>query len=176
MYNILFIIFIMSAFVSAQTTAQPDSWRPVRYFIGVWEGAGKGEPGESKVEREYKFTLNDKFIHVSHKSVYPPQPKNPKGEIHDDLGFLSYDKSRKQFLLRQFHVEGFVVQYVLSSISEDGKTLVFNSESIENIGAGWRSRETWKILNDNEFTETFELSGPGKEFETYVENRFKRKK
>lgn len=176
MYKILLVVLFASSFASAQAPAQPDTWKPLRYFVGVWEGTGKGESGESKVEREYKFTLNNKFLQASHRSVYALQPKNPKGETHDDLGFFSYDRNRKQILFRQFHVEGFVIHYVLSSVSEDGKTLVLDSESIENIGAGWRSRETWKIINDNEFIETFELSALGKEFKTYVENRFRRKK
>lgn len=78
-------------------------------------------------------------------------------------------------MLRQFHVEGFVNQYVVSSISADRKTVVFETESIENIPPGWRARETYRILNENEFVETFELAQPGKEFAVYTENRFKRK-
>jgi hypothetical protein len=31
-------------------------------------------------------------------------------------------------------------------------------------------------LNDDEFVEAFELAAPGKEFEVYAENRFKRRK
>jgi hypothetical protein len=65
---------------------------------------------------------------------------------------------------------------VVTSISEDGKTLIFTAESIENIPVGWRAKETYKILNENEFTETFELAEPDKEFAVYSENRFRRKK
>lgn len=175
MYKILFIILIASAFVSAQTK-KPDVWEPLKFFVGKWEGSGKGQSGISTVEREYKFTLNNKFLEAGHRSTYAPQEKNPKGEVHDDLGFFSYDKARKQIIFRQFHVESFVIHYVLSSISADGKTLVFDTESIENIPVGYKARETYKLLNENEFTETFEISAPGKEFEIYSENRFKRKK
>lgn len=176
MYKILFIILAASGLVAAQTKTPQDTWKPLQYFVGHWVGTGKGEPGESMVEREYKFTLKGKFLQANHRSTYAPQEKNPKGEIHEDLGFFSYDRSRKQFVFRQFHVEGFVTQYVCSSISADGKTLIFDSELIENIGKGWRARETFKLLSDNEFTETFELSEPGKDFQVYSENKFKRKK
>jgi hypothetical protein len=176
MYKILMAIVIASGFVAAQTTTQTDTWKPLKYFVGVWEGTGKGEPGISNVEREYKFTLNNKFLQVTHRSTYAPQEKNPKGEVHDDLGFFSYDKARKQFVFRQFHVESFVIQYLVSSIAEDGKTMTLDSESIENVPKGMRSRETFKILNENEFTETFEIAMPGKEFQVYSENSFKRKK
>lgn len=113
---------------------------------------------------------------MQNRSQYAPQPANPKGESHEDWGLISFDKSRKQFVLRQFHVEAFVTQYVVTSVSADGKTIVFTSESIENIPAGWRARETYRIVSDDEFTETFELAGPGKEFEVYTENRLRRKK
>ena len=166
--------------VPGQTTgskpaAPPDSFKPLRSFIGKWEGDSRGEPGVGKVVREYVFVLKDRFIRVSNVSQYAPQAKNPKGETHEDLGFFGYDRTLKKLTLRQFHVEGFVVQYTLESISEDGRSFSFSSTAIENIGAGWRARESYRFLNDNEFVETFSLAGPGKEFEIYSETRFRRK-
>jgi hypothetical protein len=160
----------------AQESRKADPWSPFIYFIGSWQGTGKGEPGISELERQYQFVLGGKYIEAKHKSVYAPQAKNPKGETHEDLGFLSYDRSRKQHLFRQFHTEGFVIQYRLESITNDNKLIVFLSESNENIPTGWRARETFRILNENEFVETFELAGPGKEFAMYSENHFKRRK
>ncbi|GAB4578982.1 MAG: hypothetical protein Fur0022_17190 [Anaerolineales bacterium] len=40
--------------------------------------------------------------------------------------------------------------------------------------AGWRARETYPILNPDEFTETFELAGPGKDFEIYSQSHLTR--
>jgi hypothetical protein len=144
--------------------------------VGSWEGTGNGQPGLSKIQREYRLILNGKFLHVQNRSVYDAQPKNPKGETHEDWGMISFDKSRKQFVMRQFHVEGFVNQYVHTSTSSDGKTIIFTSESIENIPAGYRARETYKILGPDEFAEVFEIAEPGKDFEVYSEGHFKRKK
>jgi hypothetical protein len=155
---------------------KPDPFKPLRVFIGKWEGDSKGQPGMGKMEREYSFVLKDRFIQISNKAVYAPQEKNPKGEIHEDLGFFGYDKAQKTFSFRQFHVEGFVVQYSLESLSEDGRTLVFKSTSIENISPGWVARETYRFLSNDEFIETFALAGPGKEFETYSEAHFRRKR
>jgi hypothetical protein len=39
---------------------------------------------------------------------------------------------------------------------------VFVTERIENIPAGWRAKETYKILNEDEFVEIFESAEPGK--------------
>ncbi len=90
-------------------------------------------------EREYRFALGDRFIQVNGKSTYPPQGKNPKGEVHDDVGFMSYDTGAQKLVLKQFHIEGFVNHCVLDSISEDGRTIMFVTAAIENIPAGWAS-------------------------------------
>lgn len=171
---VLIVLVCVSA--AAQSPAKPDVWQPFQIFIGTWEGEGKGESGISRVEREYKFVLGGKFINVTHKSIYPPQEKNPKGETHEDWGFFSYDRKRKTHVLRQFHVESFVTQYRAESIAADGKTLVFVSENLENLPAGWIARETYRIINNDEFVEVFELAAPGKDFSVYSENHFKRRK
>jgi len=153
-----------------------DPWQPVRPLVGTWEGEASGQPGTGKSEREYQFILKDRYIHITAKTTYPPQEKSPKGEVHEDVGFISYDKIAQKLVLRQFHIEGFVNHYVLESISEDGRTLVFATAAIENIPAGWRGRETYRIVSDDEFVETFAMAEPGKEFATYSETRFRRKR
>ena len=111
-------------------------------FVGSWEGTSEGCSGTSKTKCFYEFVLNGKFIQVRNKSVFEPQDKNSKGDTHEDIGYLSYDGNRKNFVLRQFHVEGFVNQYVLDSLTDD-RTIVFVTESIENIPlAGEQKRHT----------------------------------
>lgn len=172
----LLLVMLLAVGAATQTNQKPDVWEPLKYFVGVWEGTIKGEPGQGICAREYQFALNGKFLQVKNKSTYAPQEKNPKGEAHEDWGMLSYDRARKKFVLRQFHVEGFVNQYVAETQAANGKTLSFISESIENIPAGFRARETYRILSADEFTESFELAEPGKAFEVYSETRLKRKK
>jgi hypothetical protein len=168
---------------SAGQTASPaappkktDPWQPVRVLLGSWEGEVKGEPGAGRSERQYRLTLKDRFIKVDGKSTYPPQDKNPKGEVHEDVGFISYDKAARKLVLRQFHVEGFVNHYVLDNVSADGRTIVFVTVAIENIPGGWRGRETYQVVSDDEFVETFALAPPGKDFATYSETRFRRRR
>ncbi len=151
-----------------------DPWERLKYFEGKWTGTGTGQVGESTVEREYEFILGGKFLQVKNRSEYPPQEANPEGEVHEDLGLYSFDGNRKVVVLRQFHVEGYVNQYVLESVEEDGAALVFVTEGIENIPEGFRARETLHILKEDEFSETFDLAAPGKEFACYIENRFRR--
>jgi len=152
----------------------PDRWAPFRGFLGVWEGTSRGSPGEGALHREYRLVLGDRFIEVRNRSVYPPQEKNPKGEVHEDVGYLSVDRGRKLFVLRQFHVEGFVNTYTAPATSAPPGPMVFATESIENIPPGWRARETYRFEGPDQLVELFELAEPGKEFTTYSEARLKR--
>jgi spore cortex formation protein SpoVR/YcgB (stage V sporulation) len=150
------------------TIIQDNPWHLFEFLVGAWKGTGGGEPGIGEYERTYQFIFNYKFLEVKNKSTYPPTEQSPQGEVHQDIGYISYDKARRTFVMRQFHVEGFVNQYILESISEDERVFVFTSEAIENIPTGWRARETYQVASDKEFTETFELAAPGKEFEVYT--------
>jgi len=174
----LTVVFSILVFAdnAPPVSGKPDPWQPLRGLIGKWKGDSQGQPGTGKAEREYQFTLNNRFIQVTNKTVYPPKGSSEKGEAHEDIGFISYDKAAKKLVMRQFHIEGFVNHYVLESVSADGRTIVFVTTAIENIGAGWRGRETYRLISDDEFVETFALARPGKDFETYTETRFRRQK
>lgn len=86
--------------------------------------------------------------------------------MHEDIGYISVDRTRKRLVLRQFHVEGFVNQYVENPSSSSG-TISFTSETIENIPAGYRARETNTMLVADEFEEVFEIAEPDKAFDVY---------
>ncbi len=176
MKRLVFILIIAPSFAFGQLSKQDSVWLPLKFMIGSWTGTSEGQPGKGTYERSYQIVLNKKFIEIKNKSTYPPSKDNTKGEVHEDRGFVSFDKARKTFVMRQFHVEGFVNQYKIESISPDGKTIIFISESIENIPTGFRAKETYQIMGDNEFTETFELAEPGKNFELYSKAILKRVK
>jgi hypothetical protein len=165
---------LLLAALPAQTNTAQDPWGPVRFLVGSWDGDVEGQPGKGQSVREYRFVLNNRYLEVRNKSTYPVQPRNPKGEVHEDWGIISYDRTRQRLILRQFHVEGFVNQYV--SEPTGSGLLRFTSEAIENIPAGYRARETYTVTGPDGFTERFELAEPGKDFELYSETRFRRKK
>ena len=171
---VLFLLLIPLA-SHAQLSKQDSLWLPFQPFIGTWSGTGEGVDGNGTYERSYQFVLNKKYIEVKNKTVYPVTKENPKGYVHEDVGYISYDKMRKTFVFRQFHGEGFVNQYTLDSLSSDKKTIVFISEAIENIPNGWRARETY-IVGSNSLTEVFVLAEPNKNFEPYTKAVLTKKK
>ena len=169
----LLLFLLPTTIASQQPVADPLD--PLAFVVGRWEGTSEGQPGKARVQREYRRVLNSRFIHGRNRSEYPPQEKNPKGEIHEDESWFSFDRARKRIVLRQFHIEGFVNQYVQDADPSSTK-LVFTTESIENIPPGWRARETYVIHGPDEFEEIFELAAGGKPFELYSRARLTRVK
>lgn len=169
----------IAAMALAQEAKKPpaaDRFEPIRFLEGKWTGTSEGQSGKAKVERTYDQVIGDRFLHGRNTTVYDASDKNPKGEKHEDWSIFSMDKNRKTIVLRQFHIEGFVNQYTLTSKPDDKKTIVFTTEAIENIPSGWRARETYKVISPDEFEETFELAEPSKEFEVYSKATLRRKK
>lgn len=142
-------------------------------MVGEWAGESDGQPGKGTVKRTYRFVLGDKFLHEKNVSTYPPQPKNEKGEVHEHWSLFSHDRACHTLVLRQFHQEGFVNQYAMTTGSPAG-TVVFESEALENVHPGWKARETYQVVSPDAFIETFELAQGSGAYEVYSKARFTR--
>ncbi len=164
--RILWILLFVSVLLDVQAQKNNTIWATMKHFSGTWTGSGTGESGNGAYTRTYQWVLGNNYLEVRNKSLYPPAANKP-GSTHEDIGYISYDQQRAKFILRQFHIEGFVNTYVLDSLSADGRLIVFASEHIENISKGWRARETYQIVDENTFTEVFELAEPGGDFFEY---------
>ncbi len=160
--------------VSAQTRPAPDAFAAIGWLVGRWEGPSRGEPGQGTVSRTYDRVLGGRFIAVANTSRWAPLPSTPTGEVHEDQGFMSFDRARRRYVYRQFHAEGFVNTYVADSVSPRDTVVRLVSEQIENIAPGWRARETYTRTGTDSFVERFELAAPGKEFELYSESHLHR--
>jgi hypothetical protein len=175
MKNALFLFLLIPAILNAQGASEKDVWQPLKFLKGKWEGQGDGMSGTSVVSQEYKFILNGNFLEMRTKAVFEPQEKNPEGEVHEDFGVFSYDQFRKIFVLRSFYVEGFVNQYIHESVSEDGMTLTFVSELIENAPAGTKAKLIFKRIDDDTIEQSFHVAFPGQEYGCLSVNTLKRK-
>jgi hypothetical protein len=151
-----------------------DLWAPFRYFLGSWTGTGTGKPGDSSVSRTYSLILAGQFLEIKGQSVFEPQESNPSGEVHEELSLVSYDRVRSRYVYREFLAEGYVNQYVLEPPAPGDTVLVFVTEAIENLPAGWRARTTLEILSPDHFRETFELAGPGKAWACFITSELHR--
>jgi hypothetical protein len=175
MHEIMLIIALLPAMLSAQTGQRHNVWGPLKYFVGTWEGTAESRSGRGTAERECRFILDGSFLQMESTHVYDLSAQLPEGQTHEGLELFSYDRARKALVMRQFHSEGFVNQYRLDSLSADSTTIVFVSEWLENAPPGWRAKEQYEIIDDDEFIEIFKLAPPGGEFEVYWETHLKRK-
>jgi hypothetical protein len=174
MKKIILLIIAIPIYLSAQDSIVVEKWGPLSILIGKWEGEGIGKWGESKLFREYEYLMGGTYIIGKNKSTYEKQEKNPNGEIHDNWDIFSYDKRNAKYVLRQFHAEDIINTYSLDSLKLSEGIYEFESESIENFNEGWKAKEVYQILNSDEFIEIFYLGGPGKEYQEYVRNTFRR--
>lgn len=171
---VVIVVTLLAPVVLAESPPA-DPFARIAFLIGTWDGVAEGQPGKGTARRVYSRALNNRFVRAVHRGEYPPQEKNPKGEVHEDEGFFSLDRTRMKIVFRQFHTEGFVITYVETGDSTL-TSIVFESEGIENIPAGFKARETYAPLGTNGFEETFEMAEPGKPFEIYSKTRFTRAK
>jgi hypothetical protein len=173
MVNILLLIGLPLLLQSGNDTLD-SQWKALEYFTGTWRGNTTGKAGEGKGEREYRFIMKGTYLMVSNLTHFPPQEKNPEGEVHEDVSYFSRDKGRKKIMLRQFNIEGFINRFVLDSLSADGKTWRFQTEASENAPPGMIARLIYSIQDKNHFTERFELGFPGREFSCFMTNTWER--
>lgn len=179
MRRCLAVLVAWAAFAASADSPIPgglksDPWQPVRFLLGRWTGTVQGESGNGTATRSYGFTLGGRFIEERSLSTYPAQEKNRKGEVQEHRSFISVDHGRQKLVLRQFHQQGSVNTYVLNTAESVGNVLVFDSESLENLEAGSRARETYEVYSSDEFIETFEVAGPGKQLDLSSRTRFTR--
>lgn len=159
---------------AAAGSLQSDPWQRVRFLLGRWNGTVQGESGNGNVSRSYEFTLGGRFIEERNVSTYPAQQRNRRGEVDEHRGFISYDRRRRELVLRQFHQDGSVNTFVLDAAETTGSVLVFDSEAVENHDPGYRARATYEVYSSDEFIETFEVAEPGKPLDLYSRTRFTR--
>lgn len=170
--------FLAAAFLMLLVNTVNAQNIPLEKFselIGKWSGTGSvSETSESVIHSEFNWVMNKKYIEVKNHSEFKLTAQNPQGEIHDDVGFISFDRSRKRFVFRQFHVEGFVNQYVLNDSLSVGNKFVFESEIIENFVPGGRARYTLILKSGKQLETWFDLAMPGKEMTCYGQNQLTR--
>jgi hypothetical protein len=156
-------LFIMVISATIRAATPPSGLERLDFLTGKWKGTSAGQSGDGVVERECARVLNARFIECSTTVTYAK-------EVHVERAIYSFDKQTKTLRMRQFHGEGFVNTYTA------GDGLVFVTDAIENIPAGWRARESYEVLGPDSVRETFELAAPAKDFTRYSAGTLQRVK
>jgi len=146
---------------SARAEDQDDKWAPLRFLLGTWEGGSES----SVVTHTYEFVVQDKFIQSRTRSEAEAPDGDGPAEVHEDVGYFSYDPDRELIVFRQFLSEGYVNTYTLAPKENPGDSLVFTSESTEGAG-GMQARLTIRAPAPDSYEMLLDLASPGKEFFT----------
>lgn len=147
-----------------------DLWVVHRLLPGTWEAKIDGRLGQGTGHRRYEFIFDHQFLVARHASIRLPQQQSPKGDYHRELSVYSLDSERDTIVLRQFIIEGYVLQFACKT---EPMQFVCVTEHIEN-GGGIAARMTVEFESPYTFSEIFELADPGKKLEVYFTNTWTR--
>jgi hypothetical protein len=148
-----------------------DDLKPLAWLIGTWEGEATGEPGRGAQVRRYEEILRGEFLMGTNRTIWSSTDAHPRGETHEDMSIISYDRAAKRIVMHVFYVERFVAAYVCEQTAR--QVWVFTADQVQNGPAGMRSREIFTRRGD-EFESRFELAMAGKNFAPYTREVLRR--
>ena len=157
-------VLIWSGGVAAagERDAEPDDqWAPVRLLEGRWEGRGEGFGQISEVTHQWRFVMGDVFLHLETRSV--ARGEDGVGEVHEDVGFMSWSGDDSVLRFRQFLSEGFVNTFRVEAAADREATIVFEPEASEGAG-GMVARMTFTFFGDDAHEAVLALGRMGGEF------------
>ena len=176
MKKMKFLILLL-ALINGVGFGQNKPFDRLDFLIGEWIGTGSGFGNEkSQIESEFNYIMEGKYIEILNDSKFNPTKTKPDGEHHIDKGLISFDENRKLIVYRQFHIEGYINQYVLNDSLSNDTVLVFETETIESFVPGGKARWTIKKIANEQIETIFDVSLPGKEYACYGTNVLRRKK
>ncbi len=171
----LVLASLASGLMASAQDGSEDPWSAFRFLVGAWDGEESGVAGIGKGDRTYEFIMGGKYLLNRNTSTFEPQERNPDGEVHEDWGIFSYDENRQRVALREFYIEGYVIDYVLASFDEESHRAVFVSERIENGTPGMTARYSLTFTSEDSFEEIFEVASSGQDLQVLIENSWTRR-
>jgi hypothetical protein len=165
------VIAVSLCAAAAAGRSEKNVWKPFHPLVGTWSGTGSGFGSESDVTHQWNFAIGGQFLQLRTTSI----ARNGDGaaDVHEDVGFLSYDTDRSSFVFRQFVSEGFVNTFDVTLEHGDTLTIVFGARASESAG-GMRARMTLEFISDDEYEMVLELAGPGRSFSPCRSMRLKK--
>jgi hypothetical protein len=142
-------------------------------FLGTWEGAGGGVPGQGSGGFTFTPELQGAVL-VRRSYAQYPATKDKAAYRHDDLMILYPEGHAGITRADYWDNEGHVIRYYVE-LADGGRKLVMTSDSAQ---PGPRYRLTYVKTGDNDLKLTFEIAPPEapEKFKTYIEASAKRAK
>jgi hypothetical protein len=142
------------------------------FLIGNWQGVETGVSGDGIGYRTYSYELGKNYIMEKNQSTFPKSDKKPKGEVHKDIGIISYNSNKKEIIYRSFNIENFTNIFVLNDSLSTETKFVFITREIENNPGIWKARVVIEKISDSEFNELFDIAMDGENFNPFLQNHW----
>lgn len=166
------LIPILLAVLSvAPASAEDDIWGAFNPLLGKWRGESEGFGSTARVKHDWEFVMKGAFLAL-HTDSRGEGPRGP--EMHEDVGFLSFDRDAERWVFRQFLSEGFVNTFVVKPEEVDGLP-AFDFEFLTAESAGsMRVRMRLVFTSQDAYTMTLDLAGKGGDYATCQTMHMKR--
>ena len=129
----------------AAARARMNPFAAVRFLVGL-EGLFGGPARQRFRERTYRFVLGDKFLHERNVSTYPPSRRTRRARS-TSTGLSSAMTARATPSCSASSTRRASSTVRIVEQPGPGRVLVFESEAVENIPAGWKARETYTCVS-----------------------------
>ena len=160
----MFAHILLAVLITASAPPPLQDWKTFHPFIGTWSGTRTTARGTVSVTRSFESVDDNQHLLVSDRVA----------SVESPWGLVSVDPIRDVFVLRRFRPDGGMDELVLSDVSNDGTTLVFDS-ALDN-GASSVERITIERHGWSEFVERVEQRDHGAPFTVVSETQFRRKR
>jgi len=158
----VFVLLSTAAMAQDQGDGK-DQWASVRVLEGVWEGNGAGFGQTSTVTHTWRFVLDGNFLQLSTKSV-TDAAEDGDGEIHEDVGYVSWSEGDETLRFRQFLSEGFVNSFTIQEAAHPEVGLNFEPVSTDGM-ATFAVRMTLRFSGEDAYEMIMEMGTKGKELQ-----------
>ena len=154
------LLALAGAALTAPAQAQSDFF-PFQLLVGEWEGTGEGFGSTSEVHHKWEFVLQNKFLRLSTRSIATTE--NGSQEIHEDIGYLSFDGDNGTWVFRHFLSEGYVNTFDIIVRGENADTIEFKHRESESAYGG-RAQMHLVFSGSDEYEMILDLADPGADF------------
>jgi hypothetical protein len=163
------LIVLLAATIAAAQELPKHQWADWQPFLGTWEGAGNGAPGQGSGSFSFTPDLQGAVL-VRHNYAQYPATKDKPAYRHEDLMVIypAATQTRADYWDNEAHVIHYAVELIPSA-----RKLVMTSDAAQ---PGPRYRLTYLKTGDNDLKLTFEIAPPDapEKFKTYIEAAAKR--